>query len=132
MTQFDQEMKIFEEIRNKYKPIIGFHLVLDLDEYKKGQIIIRKFELKSEEYRKLVNIETYEKNKEIVIISSNVRKCLQYDSKSLFLMYDYDKNIVFEFFDKAQNPKNLKRTMRQQIDLLVFDLTHPKPDKPIC
>ena len=132
MTQFDQDMKIFEEIRNKYKPIKGFHLVLDLDEYKKGQTIIRKFELKSEEYRKLVNIETYEKNKEIVIISSNVRKCLQYDSKSLFLMYDYDKNIVFEFFDKAQNPKNLKRSMKQQIDLLVFDLTHPKPDKPIC
>ncbi len=132
MTQFDQDMKIFEEIRNKYKPIKGFHLVLDLDEYKKGQTIIRKFELKSEEYRKLVNIETYEKNKEIVIISSNVRKCLQYDSKSLFLMYDYDKNIVFEFFDKAQNPKNLKRTMKQQIDLLVFDLTHPKSEKPIC
>lgn len=132
MTQFDQEMKIFEEIKNKFKPIKGFHLVLDLDEYKKGQAIIRKFELKSEEYRKFVNIEAYEKNKEIVIISSNGGNCLQYDSKSLFLMFDYDRDIVFEFLDKAQKPHKLKRTLKQQMDLLVYDLTHPKPDKPVC
>lgn len=132
MTQFDQEMKIFEEIKNKFKPIKGFHLVLDLDEYKKGQAIINKFEFKSEEYRKLVNIDAYEKNKEIVIISSNGGNCLQYDSKSLFLMFDYDKNIVFEFLDKAQNPFKLKRTLKQEMELLVYELTHPKPDKPVC
>ena len=106
--------------------------ILDLDEYKKGKVNINKFDFNSEEYRKLVNIEAYEKNKEIVIISSNGVNCLQYDSKSLYLMFDYDKNIVFEFLDRAPNPNGLKRTMKQQMDLLFYELTHPKPDKPIC
>lgn len=132
MTQFDQEMQLFVEIKNKYKPIKDFYLVLDLEEYKKGKDIVSKFSFDSEEYLRLVNIEAYEKNKEIVIISSNGTNCLQYDSKSLFLMFDYDRNIVYEFMDRAPNPFGLKRTLQQQIDLLVYDLNHPKPDKPVC
>ena len=48
MTQFDHEMKIFEEIKNKYRPINGFHLVLDLDAYKEGIESISKFEFASD------------------------------------------------------------------------------------
>lgn len=57
MTQFDEEMKFFEEIKNKYKPVEGCHLVLNLDTYKKGKEIIQRFKFDSEEYFNLVNIE---------------------------------------------------------------------------
>lgn len=132
MTSFDHEMKIFEEIKNKYKPIEGYHLVLDLDAYKKGEVFITEFEFNSEEYHKLVNIEVYEKNKEIVIITSNRGNALQYDSQSLFLMYNYDKDIILELYDKSPNPYKLKRSFKHQMELLAYDLTHPKPEKPAC
>ena len=82
MTQFDREMHIFEEIKKKYKPIDGFHLVLDLDEYKKGKEIIHKFEFDSKDYFNLVAIECREKNKEIVLICSYMMNTLHYISGS--------------------------------------------------
>jgi len=132
MTRFDQEMQLFEEIKNKYTPIAGYHLVLDLGAYKNGEIIILKFEFESDEYQKLVNIEIREKNKEIVIVTSNGSNVLEYDSHDLFLVYNYDKNTVIEFFDKSPNPYKLNRSLKHQMELLVYDLTHPKPKKPAC
>lgn len=132
MTQFDREMKIFEEIKNKYKPIAGFHLVLDLDAYKEGEEIITKFEFGSEEYFYLVSIERHEKNKEIVLISSYAMNTMHYFSKALRARYDYDKDLLLEFEDYAPNPYKLNRSLRHEMELLVYELTHPKPDKPAC
>ena len=132
MTPFAQEMKLFEEIKNKYQPIEGYHLVLDLDAYKVGKEIIHKFEFDSAEYFYMVNIEIHEKNKEIVIITSNGSNVLEYDSHGLFQVYNYDKNLIIEFFDKAPNPYKLNRSLKHQMELLVYDLTYPKPEKPAC
>lgn len=132
MTQFDREMLLFEEIRTKYKPIQGFHLVLDLDAYKQGEEVIQKFEFDSDEYLNLINVESNEKNKEIVIITSNIRNVMMYNSKILYARYDFDKKEVIQFKDLTPNPYKIKRTMKQQIERLVYDLNNPKPDKPIC
>ena len=132
MTQFDQELKLFEEIKNKYQPIKNYHLVLDLDAYKIGKEIIHKFEFDSEEYFYLVNIEAREKNKEIVIITSNGEGFIEYDSNKLYLLYNYSKKLMQDFHDKTPNPYGLKRSLKHQMKLLVFDLTHPKAEKPVC
>ena len=132
MTQFDQEMKIFEEIKNKYKPIKGFHLVLDLDEYKKGEVKIHQFKIDSEEYFNLVSIECFEKNKEIVLICSKAENTIHYKSKILRVRYNCDKDLLLEFEDYSPSPKKLNRTLKQQLELLAFVLTHPEPDKPLC
>lgn len=132
MSLFDQEMKLFEELKRKYRPIEGYHLVLDLDAYKNGKTVINKFKFNSIEYHRVVNIEAYNKNKEIVIITSNGGNTLQYDSHDLFLMYDYDKNLVFDFIDKIPSPYKLNRTLKQQMVLLAYDLTYPKSKKPVC
>ena len=132
MSQFDQEMKLFEEIKSKYKPTPGFHLVLDLDAYKQGEEIIQKFEFDSDEYLNLINIEHYDKNTEIVIITSNLGNSLHYISKALRIRYDYDKALLIEFEDYAPNPFKIKRTLKQQVELLVYDLNNPKPAKKIC
>ncbi len=102
MTRFDQEMKLFEEIKNKYKPIEGYHLVLDLDAYKNGLEILHRFSYDSDEYLNFVNIESHE------------------------------KNLLLEFEDYSPNPYKLNRTLKHQMELLIFDLTHPKPSKPVC
>lgn len=132
MTLFDQEMKYFEEIKNKYKPVAGFHLVLDLDAYKNGQESIQKFSFDSAYYFHLVNIDVREKNKEIVIITSNGGEFIEYDSHGLYLMYDCCKNPVLDFYDKTPNPYKLNRSLNHQMKSLVFDLTHPKAKKPAC
>lgn len=132
MTQFEREMQLFEEIRNKYKPIEGYHLVLDLDAYKQGEEILLKFEFDSDEYLNLINIESYDKNKEIVIITSNTRNSILYNSRILFARYDLDKNQLIEFQDLTPSPYKIKRTMAQQMERLVYDLNNPKPRKPIC
>lgn len=132
MTQFDHEMKLFEEIKNKYRPIKGFHLVLDLDAYKMGKEIIHKFRFDSEEYLYFVNVERHEKNIEIVLITSNIMNTLHYFSKALRVRYNYDKELLLEFEDYAPNPYKLNRTLEHQVELLVYDLNHPKPQKPVC
>jgi hypothetical protein len=132
MTLFDQEIKYFEEIKNIYKPVVGFHLVLDLDAYKMGQEIVQKFRFDSADYFHLVNIEVREKNKEIVIITSNSGGFIEYDSHGLYLMYDCSKNLVLDFYDRTPNPHKLNRSLNHQMKLLVFDLNHPKPKKPAC
>lgn len=132
MTQFDREMLLFEEIKNKYKPIEGYHLLLDLDEYKKGKEILTKYEYDSDEYFRVINIEYNEKEKEKVIITSNKRNSISMTSKVLYIWFDLDRNQLIEFQDLTPNPYKLKRTMRQEMELLAYDLTNPKPRKPAC
>lgn len=132
MTRFDREMRLFEEIKNKYKPLAGFHLLLDLDAYKQGVEILTKFDFDSDEYHKVVNIEYNEKEKEKVIITSNRRNSISMSSKFLYIWFDLDKNQLIEFSDLTPNPYKLKRTMVQEMELLVYDLNNPKPRKPAC
>lgn len=132
MTKFDQEMKLFEEIKNKYKPVSGCHLVLDLDAYKKGKEILFKFEIGSETYRISVNSEYASGNKDCVIITSNNKKSILFESKVLYLRYCIDKNLILEILDKTPNPHNLKRSLQQEMALLVYHLNYPKPEKPAC
>lgn len=132
MTQFDSEMLLFEEIKNKYKPIEGCHLVLDLDAYKQDHEILTKFEFSSEEYHKVVNIEYNEMEKEIVIITSNGRNTMLYSSKILFARFDFDSKDIVELQDLTPNPCKIKRTLTQQMEQMVYDLNNPKPRKPVC
>ncbi|MEK6627396.1 MAG: hypothetical protein AABY53_02125 [Bdellovibrionota bacterium] len=132
MTKFDQEMKLFEEIKNKYKPISGHHLVLDLDAYKKGKEILFKFEIGSEPYRILVNSEYASGNKDCVIITSSDKKRILFESKVLYLRYCINKKLILEILDKTPNPYKLKRSLQQEITLLVYNLNYPKPEKPVC
>lgn len=132
MTQFDYEMELFEEIINKYKPIKGYHLLLDLDAYKQGQEILTKFVVGCDEYHKVVNIEYNEKQKEKVIITSNIKNGISYNANILYARYDCDKKQIVEFEDYTPSPYKLKRTLEQQMELLVYELNNPKPCKPIC
>lgn len=132
MTQFDQEMKFFKEIKNKYTPIADFHMVLDLDAYKLGQEIIHKYRFDSEEYHFVVNIDAREKNKEIVIITSNGDGYIEYDSHNLYLMHNYRKNLILDLYDKSPSPYQLKRSLKHEMIVLAYELAHPKPEKPVC
>lgn len=132
MTQFDQEMRLFEEIKSKYKPIEGYHLVLDLVAYRNGKEILFKFKLGSEVYRILVNTKYACGNLDCVIITFSNRKIVSLNSKYAYLRYDLDKTDLLEFEDRTVNHHNIKRTLRQQAELLVYELNNPKPQKPIC
>ena len=132
MTALDQELFYFKEIKNKYSPIEGYHLVLDLDAYKLGKEIIKQFSFDSEDYHQLINIDFYEKNLEQVIITSNQGGCFLYHSKLLIVNYDYTKQYINHFEDLTPSPYKLKRTMQQQVKLLLFELNNPKPRKPAC
>lgn len=132
MNHFDKEMKLFVEIKNKYRPIADFHLVLDVTAYKAGREIIHKFKFDSEECCYFVNVEKHEKNKEIAFITSNIMNTIHYISKVLRVRYDYDKNLLLEFEDYTNSPCKLNRTFKHQMELLAYDLTYPKPKKPAC
>jgi hypothetical protein len=132
MNSFEKEFILFEEIKVKFKPIKGYRLLLDLDAYKCGETILTKFELDAENYHQIVNIEYNEKEKEKVIITANNKNTIYYESKLLRICYDYDKNEITELEDLTLNPYQLKRSLTQQIELLVFDLNNPKPQKPAC
>lgn len=132
MSLFNKEMKLFEEIKNKYKPVEGCHLVLDLDAFKAGKEILFKFRVDSEVYKILVNTKYANGSKDCVIITDNGKKSILLDSQILYLDYSIDKNLILEFFDKTPHPYKLKRSLKHEISLLVHDLTHPKPLKPAC
>jgi hypothetical protein len=132
MTPLEKELILFEEIKNKFSPIEGYRLLLDLDAYKCGETILTKFELYDENFHQIVNIEYNEKEKERVIFTSTVENSISYSSKLLRICYDYDKNEITELEDLTPSPYQLKRTLVQQIELLVFDLNNPKPRKPAC
>lgn len=107
-------------------------MVLDLDAYKQGVEILTQFEYDSDEYLRLINIEYYDKQKEIVIISSNKGNTVMLNSKILYVEYDCDKKEIIELQDFTPNSYKIKRTLTQQMELLVYDLNNPKPAKPIC
>lgn len=130
MTNFDQEINLFSEIKNKYKPVAGYHLVLDLDAYRVGSEIILQFSFDSEDYFKFVNIEVRNKNKEIVIITSNGDGFIEYDSSKLFILYNYKINEILIFYDKTPSPYRINRSLKQQMLVLAHDLTYPKLKKP--
>lgn len=133
MTQFDSETLLFEEIKNKYKPIKGYHLVLDLDAYRNGKEVLFKFKLESKVYEILVNSKYACGNKDCVIITFNKKKIATLNSKYAYLMYNLDKlPILQEFEDRTIKPNKFKRTLQQQTELLIYELCNPKPDKPVC
>jgi hypothetical protein len=132
MNSFEQELILFEEIKNKFKPIKGYRLLLDLDAYKCGETILIKFELNAQNYHQIVNIEYNEKEKEKVIITGNKKNTIMYRSKILYARFDYDLGQLIEFQDYTPNAYQLKRNLKQQMELLVFDLNNLKPIKPIC
>lgn len=132
MTQFDQEMLTFKEIIHRYKPIKGFHLVLDLADYKSGKESLGKYKFGCRKYRQYVNSECHEKNIDIVIITSNMGNQITYRSKFLYAKYCYDRNEFIEIEDPQPFKMKIKRTMRQEIELLFFELNNPQPIKPIC
>lgn len=130
MTDFDQEINLFNEIKNRYKPVAGYHLVLDLDAYRVGREIILQFRFDSKDYFKFVNIEVRNKNKEIVIITSNGDGFFEYDSSKLFVLYNYKKKTMLIFNDKTPSPYRINRSLKQQMLVLAHDLTYPKLKKP--
>ena len=132
MTQFDLEIKIFKEIIHKYKPIKGYHLVLDLADYKSGKETIYKYKIGSKKYRNYINVECHDKNIEIVIITSNISNQITYRSKYLYAIFCYERNEFTEIEDLFPTKKQLKRTMQQEIELLFFELHNPQPIKPFC
>ena len=92
MTQFDQEMLIFEEIKSKYKPVEGYHLVLDLAAYKNGKEILFKFKLDSEVYRILVNTKYACGNLDCVIITFSNRKIVSLSKEEIDKIAGFIKN----------------------------------------
>lgn len=132
MKELDREILLFEELKKKYSPIQGFHLLLDLDAYKQGVEILTQYSYDSDEYFKTVNIDYNEKEKEKVIITSNKRNSISMTSKILYIWFDLDKNQIIEFRDLTPNPFKLKRTLKQETDLLIYELQNPQPRKPAC
>lgn len=53
-------------------------------------------------------------------------------SKFLYIWFDLDKNQIIEFRDLTPNPYKLKRTIKQEAELLIYDLQNPKSRRPPC
>ncbi len=132
MTQFDLEMKLFAELINKYKPVSGHHLVLDLADYRLGKETIRKFKVGCEIYRHYVNVECHDHSIETVIITSNIKNQITCYSKNLYAKFSYDQKELMEFEDLTPPKQRFKRTMQQEMNLLCYELNNPQPVKPIC
>ncbi len=132
MTQFDLEMKIFKEIVNKYTPVAGFNLVLDLTDYKNGTESIREFKIGCETYPNYINVECPDKNIETVLITSIEGKRLTYRSKYLYAKYCYDTHDLIEIEDLTPRNQFLKRSIQQEMELLCYELQNPQPVKPDC
>lgn len=132
MSPIERELQFFEEIKAKYEPIVGLHITLDLDAYKAGKEVLYKFPMDSEEYQQL-NISFTVQEKERVTIGIYKNKgFIFYHGHLLHLRFDLEKNEIKEFCDLTPNPYKLNRTMKQQIELLAYELTYPKPRKPAC
>ena len=132
MTQFDQEMKAFKEIISKYRPVKDYHLVLDLADYKSGKETIYKYKIGSKKYRNYINVECHEKNIDIVIITSNKGNQITYRSQYLYAIFCCDRNEFIEIEDLRSSKRLFERTMKQEIELLFFELHNPQPVKPLC
>ncbi|MEK6627684.1 MAG: hypothetical protein AABY53_03585 [Bdellovibrionota bacterium] len=132
MTQFDQEMKTFKEIIPKYRPINGYHLVLDLADYKSGKETICRYRIGSKKYRNYINVECHDKNIDIVMITSNKCNQITNRSKYLYAVFCYDQKVFTEIEDLSPSIKLFNRTIRQETELLFFELNNPQPIKPFC
>lgn len=132
MTLFDQEMEIFKEIISQYKPLKGYHLVLNLADYKQGKETLCKYKIGCDKYHHYINVECHDKNIEIVMITSNIHNSITYRSKYLYATFCYELNEFVQIEDLAPSKQVIKRSVQQELELLCYELHNPQTIKPDC
>ena len=123
---------LFEKLKYLYEPIPNMAIVLDLELYKKGITQIYVFDIESKIYYEFINSDMASTDRETIVWTSLKNNFVTIYTKQIRLSFDLDKNEIDDYEDLNLRSHFVKLDMRQQAELLVYELNHPKPEKPDC
>jgi hypothetical protein len=123
---------LFEELKYLYQPIVGLAVVLDLELYKKGIQQVYVFDIESEIYYQFINSEMASTYRETIIWTSLKKKSVTMYSKKLLIDFDLDSKSIYRYEDLNYRPHFVKLSIKQQAELLIFQLNNPDSEKPDC
>ncbi len=123
---------LFEELKFLYKPIQDVAIVLDLELYKKGITQVYVFDIKSSIYYEFINSKLASIYRETIIWTSLKKQSVSMYSKKLRISFDLDKEEIDGYENLNFRHHFVKLNMKQQAELLIFELNNPKPTKPDC
>ncbi len=123
---------LFEKIKYLYQPIDGTAIILDLELYKKGIRQTYVFDIESTIYYEFINSEMASTHRETIIWTSIKRKSVSMYSKKVIIDFDLESKSIDRYEDLNYRPHFVKLSIKQQAELLIFQLNNPEPEKPDC
>ncbi len=123
---------LFEKLKYLYKPIEGLAVVLDLELYKKGIQQVYVFHIESDIYYEFINSDMASTERETIIWTSLKNNFVTMYAKQIRLSFDLDKNELVDYENLNLRSHFIKLDIRQQAELLIYELNHPKLEKPDC
>jgi hypothetical protein len=121
---------LFEKLKYFIQPIKDLAIILDLDLYKKGITQMYVFEAKAKEYDRFLNNFMSLQNKSFVIYVWAEKKFVDMCTENFSISYDFEIKMIDEYTDFNMRPSFL--SLKQQVECLIYELNHPKLEKPDC
>ncbi len=121
---------LFEKLKFFIQPIKDLAIILDLDFYRRGITQMYVFELQNKDYDRFLNNFLCLNKKSFVLYVWGKKKFVDMCTENFSISYDFEQKMIDEYIDFNIRPSFL--TLRQQAECLVYELNHPKPEKPDC
>lgn len=121
---------LFEKLKFFIQPIKNLGIILDLDLYRKGIMQLYVFELKTKEYDRFLNNFLCRNKKSFVLYVWGKKKFVDMCTENFSINFNLDSKTLDTYIDCNVRPSFL--SLKQQAVALVFELNHPKPEKPDC
>jgi hypothetical protein len=123
---------LFEKLKYFIQPIKDLAIILDLDLYRKGITQMYVFEHKSKEFMQFINCELASNERNFMLWVYLQERYVEIDTKNIRLSYNLEKNELNDYVNLNTRGHFIQLSMKQQMECLVYELNHPKPEKPDC
>ncbi len=123
---------LFEKLKFFIEPIKDLAIILDLDFYRKGITQTYVFEIGTDEHDQFINAYMCFNKRAFIQYVSARKTFVSMYSRNFSFYFDLEINELTEYVDSNVRPYFINRDIRQQAELLVYELNHPKPEKPDC
>lgn len=123
---------LFEELKFFIQPIKDLAIILDLDLYRNGITQFYVFEHSSQEFMQFINCEMASNDRDFMLWVYLQERYVEIDTNNIRISYNLEKNELYEYVNLNTRGHFVQLNLKQQMECLVYELNHPKPEKPEC
>lgn len=123
---------LFEKLKFFIQPIKDLAIILDLDLYRKGITQIYVFEHNSQEFKHFINCELASKNRDFMLWVYLQERYVEIHTTNISISYNLHKNQLEDYENLNTRGHFIQLNLKQQMECMVFELNHPKSEKPDC